>query len=64
VPLAVEVAPVRVEESKAVCPTTIDVAERVVLIVGLCIPPLMTTDTTVVVLMALLVPPVPVKVTL
>jgi hypothetical protein len=40
------------------------VADRVVLIVGLCTPPLMTTDTTVVVLMALLVPPVPVKVTL
>jgi hypothetical protein len=63
VPPAVAVAPVRVEESVTVVPTTIDVAERLVAIVGLFFPPLITTETTVELVMSLPVPPVPVNVT-
>ena len=63
-PPAVAVAPVRVEESVTVWPTTIVVADRVVAIVGLAIPPLIVTETTVELVISLFVPPLPVNVTL
>jgi hypothetical protein len=63
VPLAVAVAPVRVAVSNAVCPTTIEVAERVVVRVGFVVTPCIVTETIVELVMPLLVPPVPVNVT-
>jgi hypothetical protein len=63
VPPAVAVAPVRVDESVTVVPTTIEVADKEVAIEGLFCPPLMLTVTTVELVMSLPVPPVPVNVT-